>query len=120
MRTHPFLYAVPRLTPEPMRAVAAVERMFASHGVGAALIAGFGVHHTLSVGSHSATPWLAVRLNLHNSPFSLTEHPFSISSAPADQPDLAFTVKQNGDFTNRIGDVAVGTRPWIDGPYWVA
>jgi predicted ferric reductase len=212
---HPFLYAVPRLSPEPMRAVAAVERMFtsewyrsgviawvlllamvpmavfrdrlpfsyeawrASHGIGAALIAGFGVHHTLSVGSHSATPWLTaywtllaglafltlltvylvkpmlqrrrpyrlvanrqvadrtwelvirpehdrpfrflagqfVWLNLRNSPFSLTEHPFSISSAPADQPDLAFTVKQNGDFTNRIGDVALGTRAWIDGPH---
>jgi predicted ferric reductase len=212
---HPFLYAVPRLNPDPARAIAAVERMFtsewyrsgviawvlllgmipmaafrdrlpfryeawrASHGLGAGLIAGFGVHHTLSVGSHSANPWLAgfwtllaglafltlvtvylvkpmmqrrrpyrlvanrqvadrtwelvIRpehdrpfeflagqfawLNLRNSPFSLTEHPFSISSAPAGQPEIAFTIKQSGDFTNRIGELPVGTRAWIDGPH---
>ena len=91
---HPFLYAVPRLGPDPMRAVAFVQRMFtmewyrsgviawallvlvpmgifrdrlpfryevwrASHGLGAALIAGFGLHHTLAVGSHSADRLLA-------------------------------------------------------------
>jgi predicted ferric reductase len=40
----PFLHAVPRLSPDPMRA---------------ALIAGFGLHHTLAVGSHSADRLLA-------------------------------------------------------------
>jgi predicted ferric reductase len=212
---HPFLYAVPRLTPDPMRAVASLERMFtsewyrsgviawvilllmvplaalrdrlpfryetwrASHGLGAALVAGLGLHHTLAVGSHSADRWLAtfwailaglalltlvhayllkpltqrrqrfrvvsnrqvadrsfelvirpddahsfhfragqfVWLNLGHSPFSLTEHPFSISSAPAGLPDVAFTIKQSGDFTNRIGDVPLGTRALVDGPH---
>jgi predicted ferric reductase len=212
---HPFLYAVPRLTPDPMRAVTFIERMFtsdwyrsgviawllilalvpmgmlrdrlpfryeiwrASHGLGAALIAGFGLHHTLQVGAHSADRWLAaywtlltgvalltlafvylvkpllqyqhpyrlvanrrvadrtwelvVRpedgraidflagqfawLNLGHYPLSLTEHPFSMSSAPASRPDLAFTIKQSGDFTDRIGDVPLGTRAWVDGPH---
>jgi predicted ferric reductase len=212
---HPFLYAVPRLSPDPMRAVTFLERMFtgewyrsgviawvvllalvpmaifrdrlpfryeiwrASHGVGAALVAAFGLHHTLKVGSHSADPWLAgywsvltglalltllfvyvvkpvmqlrrpyrvasnrqvaartwevvvepergepidflagqfAWLNLGHSTFSLTEHPFSISSAPVDRPRIGFTIKQSGDFTNRIGEIPVGTRAWLDGPH---
>lgn len=212
---HPFLYAVPRLSPDPMRAASFVQRMFtgewyrsgvvawclllalvpmaifrdrlpfryeiwrASHGLGAALIAGLGLHHTLTVGTHGAHPVLAgfwvvmtglavltllfvyvlkplsqlrrpyrvvanrqvadrcwelvVRpdhdqsvhflagqfawLNLGHHPLSLTEHPFSISSAPAGRPDVAFTIKQSGDFTNRIGEVPVGTRAWLDGPH---
>jgi predicted ferric reductase len=212
---HPFLYAVPRLSPDPMRAVTFLERMFtgewyrsgviawvlllvlvpmaifrdrlpfryeiwrASHGLGAALIAGFGLHHTLKVGSHSADSWLAgywlalaglamlslafvygvkpllkwrrpyrvvenrqvaertwelvvapehdkpiqylagqfAWLKLGRLPFGLTEHPFSISSAPADGPRIGFTIKQSGDFTNRIGEIPPGTRAWLDGPH---
>lgn len=212
---HPLLYAVPRLSPDPLRAWTLVERMFtsewyrsgviawalllllvpmgifrdrlpfryelwrASHGLGAALIAGFGLHHTLTVGSHSADRWLAgwwaaltaaavaslafvyvvkpllqlrrpyrlvtnrkvadrtwelvvepehkeaieflagqfAWLNLGHHPFSLTEHPFSISSAPADRPRIGFTIKESGDFTNRIGAMPLGERAWLDGPH---
>lgn len=150
-----------------------------SHGVGAALIAALGAHHTLAAGRYSADPVLAgfwlplagialaslahvyvltpllqrrapwrvtanervaertwrvavepVRgpafafqagqfawLNLGHSPFSLVEHPFSISSAPADRPRIEFTIKENGDFTSRIGEVPVGTTAWLDGPH---
>lgn len=56
-------------------------------------------------------------LNLGHSPFSLVEHPFSISSAPAALPHIAFTIKESGDFTNRIGTVAPGTRAYFDGPH---
>ncbi len=212
---HPFLYAVPRLSPDPLRAWNLVERMFtsewyrsgviawalllllvpmaifrdrlpfryevwrASHGLGAALIAGFGLHHTLTVGTHSADRWLIAYwvsltgvalltllfvyvvkpllqcrrpyritanrrvadrswevivepergpaieflagqfawLNLGHSPFSLTEHPFSISSAPSERPRIGFTIKQSGDFTDGIGDIPIGTRAWLDGPH---
>ncbi len=212
---HPFLYAVPRLSPDPARALAFVERMFssewyrsgviawllllalvpmaiwrdrlpcryeiwrASHGLGAALIAGCGLHHTLTVGTHSADRWLSAYwvlltgvalltllfvyvvkplqqsrrpyrvtanrqvadrswevivepergpaieflagqfawLNLGHYPFSLTEHPFSISSAPSERPRIGFTIKQSGDFTNGIGDIPIGTRAWLDGPH---
>lgn len=212
---HPFLYAVPRLIPEPMRAVTFVERMFtgtsyrsgviawgvllawvplavfrdrlpfryeiwrASHGLGAALIAAFGLHHALTVGTYTANHWLAgywalltglalltllfiyvvkplaelrrpyrvvanrrvadrswevvvepergaalrfipgqfAWLNLGHSPFSLTEHPFSISSAPVARPRIGFTIRESGDFTARIGEIPLGTRAWLDGPH---
>ena len=58
-----------------------------------------------------------VWLNLGHSPFSLTEHPFSISSAPAAGPRIAFTIKQSGDFTDRIGEVPPGTPAYLDGPH---
>jgi predicted ferric reductase len=58
-----------------------------------------------------------VWLNLGHSPFSLTEHPFSISSAPAAGPRLAFTIKQSGDFTNHIGKIPAGTTAYLDGPH---
>jgi predicted ferric reductase len=212
---HPFLYAVPRLWPDPAEALASLGGMFGSpglrtgvvawwllillvlmgvwrdrlpfryelwrlsHGLGAALVAGLSAHHTLSVGTYSAAPLLAgfwatlaaialasllyvyalkpalqrrepyrvtlnekaaermwrvavepvkeraldfaagqfVWLNLGHSPFSLTEHPFSISSAPADRPRIEFTIKEVGDFTQRIGQVPVGTTAYLDGPH---
>jgi predicted ferric reductase len=212
---HPFLYAVPRLSPDPSAALATVQRMFLSgglrtgviawlllialvmmgvwrdrlpmryelwrlsHGVGAGAIAVLGAQHTLGVGSYSADARLAgfwliltglallslayvyvmkplmqlrspyrvvanekvaermwqisveprsgpaiefvagqfVWLNLGHSPFSLTEHPFSISSAPAERPQIGFTIKESGDFTNRIGEVAPGTTAYLDGPH---
>jgi predicted ferric reductase len=55
--------------------------------------------------------------NLGHSPFSLTEHPFSISSAPADRPRIEFTIKEAGDFTNRVGTVPIGTHAYLDGPH---
>jgi predicted ferric reductase len=56
-------------------------------------------------------------LNLGHSPFSLTEHPFSVSSAPQQRPRIAFTIKESGDFTNQIGEIAEGTRAYLDGPH---
>ena len=70
--------------------------------------------------SGAAPPFRAgqfVWLNLGHSPFSLVEHPFSISSAPVERPHLAFTIKESGDFTNRIGEIAPGTRAYVDGPH---
>lgn len=58
-----------------------------------------------------------VWLNLGHSAFSLTEHPFSICSAPAQSPRLSFAIKESGDFTCRIGDVMPGTRAYVDGPH---
>jgi len=58
-----------------------------------------------------------VWLNLGHSPFTLVEHPFSVSSAPAERPRLGFLIKEAGDFTDRIGSTPVGTRAHIDGPH---
>ena len=149
------------------------------HGLGALLIAGLLLHHSLSAGRYSSEPllvwyWVAmmavatlsllvvyilkplaqlrrpwrvsavepltdrqwrvriapvghdgisyeagqfVWLNIGHSPFSLQENPFSISSAPASGPELEFMIKEFGDFTSRIGEVAIGTPAHIDGPH---
>ena len=56
-------------------------------------------------------------LKLKKYPFGLREHPFSISSAPSDLPQLRFTIKESGDFTNNIGKIVAGDRAYIDGPH---
>lgn len=56
-------------------------------------------------------------LKLHHPLFRITEHPFSISTAPGDWPRLGFTIKEAGDFTAAVSSLAVGTRAYIDGPY---
>lgn len=58
-----------------------------------------------------------VWLNIGNSPFSLHENPFSLSSCPADRPRIAFLIQEAGDFTGRIGAVSPGTRAHLDGPH---
>lgn len=55
--------------------------------------------------------------NVGNSPFSLRENPFSISSAPSDGGRLRFIVKELGDFTGAIGRIPPGTKAYIDGPH---
>ena len=58
-----------------------------------------------------------VWLKLGESPFTLTEHPFSISSSPSASPQLRFTIKESGDFTQQIGKITKGSRAFIDGPH---
>jgi predicted ferric reductase len=56
-----------------------------------------------------------VKIGRH--PFRITEHPFSISTAPKQAPEIGFTIRENGDFTNRIGAVRPGTPAYLDGPH---
>ena len=58
-----------------------------------------------------------VWLNVGNSPFSLYENPFSISSAPASGKDLQFVIKEQGDFTRAVSQIEVGTIGYVDGPH---
>ncbi len=58
-----------------------------------------------------------VWLTLGRSPFSITEHPFSISSCPAERPRLSFAIKEAGDFTDTIGTIKPGARAFVDGPH---
>lgn len=51
------------------------------------------------------------------SPFSMSEHPFSIASSPAPDGRVAFTIKELGDFTRTVGRIPVGERVYLDGPY---
>ena len=57
--------------------------------------------------------WLAVG----RSPFSVKEHPFTISTAPERGPNLSFSIKALGDDTARLICTPPGTRAYVDGPY---
>jgi predicted ferric reductase len=53
---------------------------------------------------------------LGQSPFSIEQHPFSFVSS-ADDPRPAFAIKETGDFTARIQNVAPGTVAYLDAPH---
>jgi len=57
--------------------------------------------------------WLTIR----KSPFAIEEHPFSFSSSAVHPETLSFTIKELGDFTSTIKNIAVGERVYLDGPY---
>lgn len=48
--------------------------------------------------------------------FPLFDHPFSIADSPK-RPGLSLIIKEAGDFTREIGNLAPGTAIGIDGPY---
>ena len=58
-----------------------------------------------------------VWLRIGCGPFSLRENPFSIASAPADRSRLSFVIKEQGDFTSNIGQIARGAVAYVDGPH---
>ncbi len=62
-------------------------------------------------------PGQFVWLTLNRSPFSIVEHPFSISSSPGRRPIVEFLIKEAGDATSRIGQLPVGSAAYIDGPH---
>ncbi|MDR3531783.1 MAG: ferredoxin reductase family protein [Rhodopila sp.] len=56
-------------------------------------------------------------LKFGRSPFHVSDHPFSICTTPNSRPRIAFLIKEAGDFTRRIGTIAVGTCAFVDGPF---
>jgi predicted ferric reductase len=52
------------------------------------------------------------------SPFSLTKHPFSLSSS-AEQAETEIAVKALGDFTSQISQLEPGIPVYVDGPHGV-
>lgn len=58
-------------------------------------------------------------LTVDRSPFAVTAHPFSFSSSAEDHDRVEITIKALGDFTSTIGDIAPGTRAFLDGPHGV-
>ncbi len=62
-------------------------------------------------------PGQFVWLTLDGSPFAMREHPFSYASSPTRSGRLEFTIKELGDFTQRIGQTRPGTLAYVDGPY---
>jgi len=57
-------------------------------------------------------------LTMGSTPFKITGHPFSFSSsAAAEDGRVEMTIRNLGDFTSEIGNVPVGQRVYLDGPY---
>lgn len=56
-------------------------------------------------------------LTLGHSPYTLREHPFTMSNAPEDGPNVAFSIKPLGDFTAKAVTAEPGAIASIDGPY---
>jgi predicted ferric reductase len=78
--------------------------------------------HTLELAPEGAplTSWKPGQfawLTIGGSPFALREHPFTISTAPEQGPNLAFSIKPLGDGTERLIATPVGARAYVDGPY---
>ena len=48
---------------------------------------------------------------------TVTDNPFSIASAPGELPAMRFLVREAGDATRRIIDLAPGTKVAVDGPH---
>lgn len=53
------------------------------------------------------------------SPFRLTAHPFAFSSSAERYPDVEMSVKQRGDFTEKLGTLSPGDKVFIEGPFGV-
>jgi predicted ferric reductase len=53
------------------------------------------------------------------SPFSPTQHPFSISSSAEAADHIELTIKARGDFTRTISALKPGTRAYVEGPHGV-
>jgi predicted ferric reductase len=58
-------------------------------------------------------------ITLNITPFSMREHPFSMSSSGEHPERLEFGIKAVGDFTSKIKDYKPGTKAFLDGPYGV-
>lgn len=57
-----------------------------------------------------------VWITLGDTPFSLQQHPFTISSAPFEK-NIRLTIKALGDFTSEIDTLEEGTTAFVEGPY---
>jgi predicted ferric reductase len=56
-------------------------------------------------------------LTVGRTPFAVEDHPFSFSSSAEDATGVAMTIKEAGDFTSTVRDVAPGTPAYLDGPH---
>ena len=66
---------------------------------------------------HHWKPGQFAWLKLGRSPYSLVEHPFTISTAPEKGPNIAFSIKPLGDHTRALIQTPLGARAYVDGPY---
>src|SRR5690606_1342050 len=56
-------------------------------------------------------------VTMWSNPYQIREHPFSISSSAMQKDSLEMSIKDLGDFTAQVKNIAPGTRAYLDGPY---
>ena len=57
-------------------------------------------------------------ITLGETPFTLQQHPYSFSSSAQEAPNrVAFTIKEEGDFSSEARTVQPGTPAFLEGPY---
>jgi len=56
-------------------------------------------------------------LTAWKTPFSDTEHPFSLASSAEREDSIQMSIKNLGPFTQRIQSLKAGERVYVDGPY---
>ncbi|HEV7344887.1 MAG TPA: ferric reductase-like transmembrane domain-containing protein [Devosia sp.] len=67
-------------------------------------------------------PWKPgqfIWLTFADSPYQLEEHPFTISSAPEEGPNVTISVKPLGDFSKQVVKAAPGDIGYLEGPFGV-
>jgi predicted ferric reductase len=58
-------------------------------------------------------------LKVISSEISAEEHPFTISSSPTRATGIQFTIKESGDWTEKVKEIKTGNRVYIDGPFGI-
>lgn len=56
-------------------------------------------------------------VTLGQTPWSLQQHPFSLSSSAANSGRITFSAKRLGDFTHQLPNVTINTPAFIEGPF---
>ncbi len=75
------------------------------------------VLHPIGHAGFTFQPGQFAWLMVDQTPFTLSQHPFSISSSAEKEGEVSFTIKERGDFTSQIKNVKPGTRAYVDGPH---
>lgn len=82
---------------------------------------GGGVHTlTLRPEGRPLTSWRPGQfawLSIGHSPWSMKEHPFTISTAPDRGPEISFSIKALGDDTEQLVKTQAGEIAYVDGPF---
>ncbi len=96
-----------------------LEQVIPEHGNAYTMVLKPSPHHAHNHESASFTfePGQFAWIMVGQSPFALTQHPFSFSSSAERTERVALTVKAAGDFTSRIGALTPGAEVYLDGPY---
>ena len=58
-------------------------------------------------------------LSLGDSPWTMQQHPFSMTSSADEDGAVEFTIKALGDFTSTVEEMEAGSCAWLEGPYGV-